>query len=254
MGKRVPIIKTVRRVVIAGRSLLLESFVDISARKRAELALSEAEAHFRSLFASIPLPTFFYDAETLHYLEVNDAAVSYSGYSRDELLQMGVTDLAAPGFAAHVVAHIQALRPHSRWHDQGRHRLRDGRLVDVEVDVHAIEFRGRRAVLAVIQDVTARRQTESEMGERHRLAILVAQIGLVLTRAENLRQGLQQCAEILASSIGVAFARVWTVNDETQVLDLQASAGMYTHINGGHARVPLGSSRSGESRKPEHRT
>ena len=34
-GKRLPIIKTVRPVVIAGRQLLLESFVDISARKEA---------------------------------------------------------------------------------------------------------------------------------------------------------------------------------------------------------------------------
>jgi PAS domain S-box-containing protein len=40
--------------------------------------------------------------------------------------------------------------------------------------------------------------------------------------------------------IGAAFARVWTVNEKDQVLELQASAGLYTHIDGGHARVPMG--------------
>ena len=98
-GERRAIIKTVRPVDIGGRKLLLESFVDITARKQAEQALGEVEEHFRSLFASIPLPTFFFDAETLQYLEVNDAAVSVSGYSRDELLKMRVTDLVAPEFA-----------------------------------------------------------------------------------------------------------------------------------------------------------
>jgi PAS domain S-box-containing protein len=239
-GERRPIIKTVKSVLIAGQPLLLESFVDISARKRAELALSEEEARFRSLFASIPLPTFLIDAETLRYLEVNDAAVSYSGYSRDELLQKGLTDLLLPEIAPRVVSTLQALPPHSRLHDCGRHRLEGGRLVDVEVDVHAMEFRGRKAVLSVIQDVTARKQAEAEKAERHRLATLVADVGIALTRAESLPQGLQQCADILVRSIGAAFARVWTLNDEEKVLELQASAGMYTHIDGGHARVPVG--------------
>ena len=78
------------------------------------------------------------------------------------------------------------------------------------------------------------------MADRHRLATLVADMGVVLTRAESLRQGLQQCAEILVRSIGAAFARVWTVKEEENVLELQASAGIYTHIDGGHARVPIG--------------
>ena len=239
-GKRLPIIKTVRPVVISGRPLLLESFVDISARKQAELALAEAEAHFRSLFASIPLPTFSYDAETLQYLEVNEAAVSYSGYSRGELLQMHVTDLAAPGFAQHIESRIKAIRSDSGWHDHGRHQLRDGRLVDVEVDAHVLEFRGRKAILAVVQDVTERNRAQTEMAERHRMATLVADVGMVLTRAESLRQGLQQCAEVLAQNTGAAFARVWTVNEGENVLELQASAGMYTHVDGGHARVAIG--------------
>jgi PAS domain S-box-containing protein len=63
---------------------------------------------------------------------------------------------------------------------------------------------------------------------------------VALTGAESLRQGLQQCAEILARNIDAAFARIWTVNQADKVLELQASAGMYTHLDGGHARVPMG--------------
>jgi PAS domain S-box-containing protein len=48
-GERLPIIKTVKPAVISGRTLLVESFVDISAHKRAEEALRESEDRYRDL-------------------------------------------------------------------------------------------------------------------------------------------------------------------------------------------------------------
>jgi len=245
-GEKRSIIKTVRPVVIGGRKLLLESFVDITERKRAEQASVEAEERFHFLFSANPLPTFLIDVETLQNLEVNDAAVTYSGYSREELLRMKHADLLLPEDAPQIVANMQAQASNTQAHAAGRHRLRDGRVVDVEADIQWLEFRGRKAILAVIHDVTAQHRAQAEMAERHRLASLVADIGVVLTRTEGLRHGLQQCAEILVHSIDAAFARVWTMDSSEEVLELQASAGIYTHIDGGHARVPLGKFKIGQ--------
>ena len=136
---------------------------NITNRKLAEQALREAEEQFRSLFAATPLPTFLWDLETLQYLEVNDAAVSHSGYSRDELLRMRVTDLLPPEATPGIVSQMQVLRSQSRDRGQGRHRLKDGRVVEVEADVHALHFRGRRAVLGVVQDITERKRAEEKL-------------------------------------------------------------------------------------------
>ncbi|HSQ03923.1 MAG TPA: PAS domain-containing protein, partial [Burkholderiales bacterium] len=51
---------------------------------------------------------------------------------------------------------------------------------------------------------------------------------------------LQSCAELLVRHLDVALARIWTLDRGGTVLELHASAGMYTHINGAHARVPVG--------------
>src|SRR5207253_997115 len=60
------------------------------------------------------------------------------------------------------------------------------------------------------------------------------------TQGTDLRAMLQLCAEALVRHLDVAFARIWTLDDASGILELQASAGMYTHINGAHSRVRLG--------------
>jgi GAF domain-containing protein len=51
---------------------------------------------------------------------------------------------------------------------------------------------------------------------------------------------LQLCAEAVVGRLDAAFARVWTLDRPGVVLTLRASAGLYTHLDGGHARVNVG--------------
>lgn len=78
------------------------------------------------------------------------------------------------------------------------------------------------------------------LAERVMLAELSADIGCALTKEGDLRGILNACAEALVRHLDVAFARIWTVNVAEDVLELQASAGMYTRIDGSHSRVPVG--------------
>lgn len=56
---------------------------------------------------------------------------------------------------------------------------------------------------------------------------------------------LQGCAEAVVRHADAAFARIWLVNEAENMLELHASAGMYTHLDGPHSRVPVGSSKIG---------
>lgn len=76
--------------------------------------------------------------------------------------------------------------------------------------------------------------------EQTRLALLTQEVTHALIQSDTLQSTLQCCAQALVTHLDAVFARIWTLNEQDAVLELQASAGMYTRLDGGHARVPVG--------------
>jgi len=104
-----------------------------------------------------------------------------------------------------------------------------------------------------IRDLTSSNQAAKSLHERARVSALVADIGLALTRSNDLPEMLTMCTEAIVQHLDAAFARIWTVDATGSMLELQASAGLYTHIDGGHARVPVGKFKIGwiaEAKQP----
>jgi signal transduction histidine kinase len=84
-----------------------------------------------------------------------------------------------------------------------------------------------------------RRRAQTALLERARLAELTSDVGSALTRGEGLRETLQLCAEALVRHLDVALARVWILHEATGILELQASAGMYTQVDGPNSKIGL---------------
>ena len=92
----------------------------------------------------------------------------------------------------------------------------------------------------VFRDVSERRAGELARAERLRLVALRADVWGGIAAARTLPDGLARCCEAVVKHLGVAFARVWTHDQLTGWLELQASAGLYTHLNGPHSRIRVG--------------
>src|SRR2546428_8207098 len=84
-----------------------------------------------------------------------------------------------------------------------------------------------------------RRRAQTALLERARLAELTSEVGSALTRGAALRETLQLCAEPLVRHLDVALARIWILHEATAILALEASAGMYTQIDGPHSKIGL---------------
>jgi PAS domain-containing protein len=66
-------------------------------RDQALAALSEREARYRELFKANPQVMFVYEIRSLRFLAVNEAALAFYGYSREEMLDMALQDVEPPG-------------------------------------------------------------------------------------------------------------------------------------------------------------
>ncbi|MBD2560463.1 MULTISPECIES: PAS domain S-box protein [Nostoc] len=114
-----------------------------------------------------------------------------------------------------------------RWHTSNSSAIRDG-------NGNVLNFVG------ICYDTTDRKQAEEALAERARLAHFRADIDAALTQSDSLENMMRRCTDALVEHLDAAFARIWTLNKKDNVLELQVSSGMYTHINGPHKRVPVG--------------
>ena len=126
-------------VVVSGLIISRLLARQYAARQVVEAAYTETERGFRPLFKNNPLPVWAYDRETLRFLEINDVALAKYGYERDELLAMQVTELhpadEVPQLRRAIATPREVREISGAWH----HRLKDGSLIDVEVQVHDLE-------------------------------------------------------------------------------------------------------------------
>jgi PAS domain S-box-containing protein len=150
------------RLPVAVRAALQEKALR-QEKARAQQEQRDREAVFRMLFANNPLPMAVFDLDTLEFLEVNDTAIQHYGYSRDEFLEMRLTDLRAeedvPALLEQI-ATLKALGQPILCSGEARHRHRDGRIIHAIVNWHSLRFGTRKAVLAVAQDITERKLAE----------------------------------------------------------------------------------------------
>jgi PAS domain S-box-containing protein len=160
-GSEFPVALRVTALREVDRVVFCAFIEDISERKRIQEAVLASEKRYRALFEGNPLPVLLYEPDTLRILAVNSAAVRHYGYSEWEFKDRSLPDLWAPE-----AADTAGEEPGERG---ARHRTQDGRVFDVDVTAQAIEYAGRPARIAVVQDVTERKQAQDRVARAERL-------------------------------------------------------------------------------------
>ena len=84
---------------------------------------------------------------------------------------------------------------------QWRHRLKDGRLIDVEVASHTISYGDRPAVLSVLQDITQRKQLEEQLRQSAKMEAVGMLAGGIAHDFNNLLTIINGYSHILLNSL-----------------------------------------------------
>jgi PAS domain S-box-containing protein len=121
---------------------------------------------YNRLFDELPIPMYIYDSLTFRFLAVNDSAVEQYGYSRDEFLNMKVTEIRPPEAIPAFLKFHEAI-PENRL-DAGRwlHRNKEGRTFEVQVFTHDTRFEGRAARQALVFNLDEKNKAETILREK----------------------------------------------------------------------------------------
>ena len=124
--------------------------------------LKRREQSFRLLFDNNPVPMWVFDAASKRILNVNDAAVTHYGYSRETFLGMAISDVWPRDERE---AHSEALGRVGDVYESGcwRHLKADGSEIEVLSFGRRVVFDGRNAFLVALLDVTERRRAEARI-------------------------------------------------------------------------------------------
>ena len=176
----------------------LELASEIARRTAAAIEIERSEQRYRMLFEASPMPMWVYDAETLAFLAVNDAAIRHYGYSREEFLAMRSRTSARPRTSRRCSptsrpAAGRARRAPKTW----RHLRKDGSLIDVEITAGRITFEGRRAALVLAHDVSERKRLERRLADAEKMEAIGRLAGGVAHDFNNLLTVIAGYAEIL---------------------------------------------------------
>ncbi|MCK9296988.1 MAG: response regulator [Desulfobulbaceae bacterium] len=92
-GSQVSIMTSVQRIRIQGREKLLETFVDITDRKRVEEAIRQGGELLTTIIEAIPMPVFYKDAQGV-YLGCNTLFAEFLGKTKEEIIGSTAFEIA----------------------------------------------------------------------------------------------------------------------------------------------------------------
>jgi len=195
---------------------MVGTHVDVTAAKSFELALKDSESKFRSLFELSPVGIALNDRQTGRFLQVNDALVAPTGYTREELLGMDCWGLTG-------TSEVRGPQEMGGFSTDGRYGpierecfRKDGSTYPVLLfGMLMTDSNGREVVWSIVQDISQRKAMESELSAaalRDRLTGL-ANRTLFMERLQSAIERVRAGKQRLFGVLFLDFDRFKLVND-----------------------------------------
>ena len=155
----------------------------------AKQLLQDKERKFQLLFEGHPQPMWVIDSTGHTILEANSAAEALYGHTREQFRGMSLE--------AVLVSEVSDTPLGS----PRRHRTSTGRIIDVEMAHHPIDFDGQAADLVVLMDVTGRRQLEDRLRQAQKMEAVGMLAGGVAHDFNNLLTIISGYSQLILNAL-----------------------------------------------------
>ncbi len=149
--------------------------IDVTERKRAEVALKESKERYKALFEGAAEGILVADTETKEFKYANPAICRMLGYSEEELIQMGITDIHSKEDLEHVISEFEV-------QERGKRSLspcipclrKDGTIVYADINSTNVMIDGRECSVGFFTDITEHKRIKADV-ENYKEKIYQAQ-------------------------------------------------------------------------------
>jgi PAS domain S-box-containing protein len=141
---------------------IVNNYRDITDSIESETALRESEEKFKRTFQSNPNSMSINTLEEGIFLDVNDAFVRQTGYSREDLIGHSSTETS---WANKEDRHrmLRLLRQHGRVEMETGFRTKTGKVLFSSLSAVIVEIGGVQCVLTTSQDITERKRAAEKL-------------------------------------------------------------------------------------------
>ncbi|MDO8689582.1 MAG: PAS domain S-box protein [Dehalococcoidia bacterium] len=216
-GATFPAEISAQAAIIEGESALLAVIRDITARRWVE-----EELKLRSDLLDAATDSVFLHDEDFRIVYANEAAYKSRGYSREEILGVGLRALVAPEYVPLIEPRNRALADKGEMFFESAHVCKDGTIIPVEVHNRRVDLNGVTRTLSVIRDIGDRKLAEKE---RQRLLDRLSETNQSLTESARQVGEKAEEAERRAREMDAVIA---SVADGLVIYD---PAGKIVHMN-----------------------
>jgi len=151
---------------------------DITLRRQTEQVLKESELRYRTLFEASGEGILVADLETRKFMYANPAICRMLGYTEEELLQLGVSNIHPQEDLPNVIAGFEAQARGEKMLTPDTPCLRkDGETIYVDINAVQTVLDGKKCNVGLFSDITERKKMRETLMESEKLA----SIGAIIT-------------------------------------------------------------------------
>ncbi|HWG89835.1 MAG TPA: PAS domain S-box protein [Candidatus Thermoplasmatota archaeon] len=202
-------------------------------REAALRKLRASEETYRAIFQAANDMIFVHDPRTGKVLDVNDKVQETLGYTPEEARGLTLDDLGAgeaPYTSREALAVFQAAMEEGPRLLEWRTRTKSGELRWVEVNVRYAFLGGEPRILAIVRDITARKEAAAALeAHRSRLEEIVEERTGILARREFQLSEAQRLAHVGSWYWDVSANKVHWSEEMFRIAGLDPAAGPLTY-------------------------
>jgi PAS domain S-box-containing protein len=151
-----------------GKPLLMSgTHADVTAQKQSEQALKINESRLRGLFELSPIGIALNDYETGRFVDLNDALLAPTGYTREAFIDLGYWDITPREYEPQEALQLESMEKTGRYGPYEKEYIRkDGSRYPVLLNGMVVhDPSGRKLIWSIIEDISERKRMERMKNE-----------------------------------------------------------------------------------------